>query len=261
METPTKKKAIFKDYSDFYDEIYKDKDYDRETDFILRVFKRYGRKGPNLLSLGCGTCNYELLLAKSGFNITGIDISEQMLNLARKKADEQKLKSKIKVFERDVRKFVFKKKFDNAMAMFNITGYQTLSKDMEQMLHNITRCLKKGGIFIFDCWYMPAVLKDKPTDRIKKIQTKEGILIRQTKSILHLNDNVIEINFDVTKLLKDKIINETKETHLMRYWSLPELKFFLNKAGFTIIKVCNFMNLDSEISEDKRDIFVVAKKK
>jgi SAM-dependent methyltransferase len=164
------------------------------------------------------------------------------------------------VFAKDVRKFVFKEKFDNAMAMFNIVGYQTKNEDLEKMFKNVYHSLKKGGIFVFDCWYMPAVLKDKPTDRIRKIKTHVGNIIRLTKSALNLNKDIIEISFDVIETVKDRVVNETNETHFMRYWSLPELQYFLGKAGFSVIRTCNFMDPNSEISDDEWNIFVVARK-
>ena len=250
-----------KNYSDYYDTLYKDKNYKLETDFIFKVLKKYSnKKSNNLLSLGCGTCNYELLLAGKGCKVTGIDRSKQMLDTATRKIRLAKLNSKVTVLEKDVRAFEFKNKFDNAMAMFNIVGYLTKNDDFEKMLKNIANSLKVGGLFIFDCWYMPAVLKDKPKDKIKKINIKGGQLVRLTKSKLDVNKNVIEIKFNVVEKSNERILAETKETHLVRYWSLPELEYFIKKAGLSIIKTCNFMDLNSEISENNWNMFVVARK-
>lgn len=250
---------MFKNYSNYYDIVYRDKNYQKETDFLMEVFRKFGHKGKTLLSLGCGTCSYELLLAKKGFNIVGIDKSSEMLKIASAKLREIRFENKVSLFNKDIRSFKFDKKFDNAMAMFNIVGYQTTNTDFEKMLVNIKQSLKKDGIFIFDCWYLPAVLKDKPLDRIKKINTKEGEVIRITKSRLMQNENLIEINFDVLDIKKEKV-TETIETHCMRYWSLPEIEYFLKKNGFSLVHVSNFMNLNSEISDNKWDIFVVARK-
>jgi len=253
-------KGQFEQYSKFYDDLYKDKNYKKETDFVLKILKNYGSKGNKLLSLGCGTCTYEMLIAKKGYTITGVDRSREMLKLAEYKIKSAKLDPKIKIIQHDIRNLTLNKKFDNIMAMFNIVGYQTKNEDFEKMLKSTAKLIKKGGVFIFDCWYMPAVLKDKPTDRIKKIVTKDGGLIRMTKSLLKLNENLIEINFDVLKIDKNNNTTEVVETHPMRYWSLPELQLFLEKAGFALVKVCNFMDINSEISDAKWDIMVVAKK-
>lgn len=248
-------------YSDYYDILYGDKDYKGETDFVSEIFKKYSNKDKKLLSLGCGTCNYELLLAKKGYKITGIDISEKMLKLASEKIRRAGLESKINIFEKDIRKFKFKEKFDEAMAMFNIIGLQTKDGDLKKTFVNVGDSLKKGGIFVFDCWYLPAVLKDKPKDKVKIIKTGSGSISRLTKSILFPKENIIEINFDILETVNNKVVNKVKEVHRVRYWALSELEYFLNKAGFSIVKTCNFMDLHSEISDKNWNIFVVARKR
>ncbi len=255
-------KIYKKSYSDYYDILYKDKNYESETDFIANIFDKYSlRHGKKLLSLGCGTCNYEILLAKKGYSITGLDKSVNMLNIAEGKIKAVNMQSKIDLFEKDVRAFSFKKKFDQCMAMFNIVGYQIKNEDFEKTLTNINRSLVKGGVLIFDCWYLPAVLMDKPKNKIKKIKTKSGVISRFTKSLLHVRENVIEINFDVIEKIKGKIVEETNETHMVRYWSLPETLYFLNKAGFELLNAAVFMNENKEISENNWDMFIVARKK
>ncbi|HJY98738.1 MAG TPA: class I SAM-dependent methyltransferase [Patescibacteria group bacterium] len=251
----------FEDYTKYYDMLYKDKGYGDEADFVAKALRRYNPSGGRkLLSLGCGTCTYELLVAKRGYVVTGIDRSKPMLDSAIEKIKKGHLENKIKVFEKDVRNFAFKQKFDNAMAMFNIAGYITENDDFERMLKNVNRSLKKGGLFVFDCWYYSAVIKDPPYDRVKMVKTKEGVIIRLTRSTLQTAKNTIEINFDVIDEVNGRIINETKESHLMRYWSIPEMKYFMSKAGFSIVNICQFMDLDSEVSDNKWDIFMVARK-
>jgi len=251
----------FADYSKFYDTFYKDKDYKKESEFVLKLINEFSKESPkSLLSLGCGTCSYELIMAKQGISITGIDLSQEMLDIAKYKIEKAKLNNKIEILQSDIRNFDLGKKYDTAMAMFNIIGYQTQNEDMEKTLGNVHRDLKKNGIFVFDCWYMPAVLKDKPTDRIKVIESDGHKFIRMTKSNLNLHKNLIEINFTAMEIENNLIISETNETHLMRYWSLPELTYFLNKTGFDLVKSCNFMDESSNTSEDNWNIFVVAQK-
>jgi len=252
----------FIDYSKYYDSIYRGKDYKSECDFVLKNVVKHSAKPPKkILSLGCGTCTYELLMAKKGIQITGIDLSSEMLEIASQKIKQAHLESKIKIFQSNVQKFSFKEKFDSALAMFNIAGYQVENGNFEAMLNNVNNSLTPGGVFAFDCWYMPAVLNDKPTDRVKEIKLENSRIIRITKSKLDINRNIIEITFKVLEMKGRRLISETEETHFMRYWSLPELYCFLEKAEFELVKVYNFMDDKSEISENNWDIFVVARKK
>ncbi|MDP2673067.1 MAG: class I SAM-dependent methyltransferase [Nanoarchaeota archaeon] len=254
-------KQVFDKYSKYYDLIYQGKDYKKEEKFIEEVIKKFSPiKVENILSIGCGTCSYETILAKNGFKITGIDQSQTMLDLAQKKINEQKLKNKIKLIKADARNFRVDEKFDAVMEMFNIIGYHTTNDDLNKVLNNINKSLKINGIFFFDCWYLPAVLKDRPTDKIKEIQSEEKRIIRKTQSRLHVKKNVIEIKFTIDYIEKNKVVEKTKEIHLVRYWSLPELEYILNSNGFNMVKAGNFLDINTPPSENNWDIFIVAKK-
>lgn len=240
---------VFKKYSNYYDNFYKDKDYNKEVEFLQEVIKRYSSiKVEDILSLGCGTVSHEVILAKNGFRITGIDKSETMLKIAQEKAKGLPIEVKLA----DNRNFRTDKKFDLAMAMFNVIGYQTKNIDMEKTLQNVSNSLKKNGLFVFDCWHRSAVLKDRPLDKTKKI----GEITRVTRQKLDIQNNTIDINFEII----DKGNKVLEENHKMRFWLLPELEHFLSKTGFKLLKACNFLDLESEVSEDIWNIFIIAEK-
>jgi len=244
-------KNQFKKYSEYYDKIYEEKDYKKEADFLIKVIKKYSQsKVANILSLGCGTASHDIILAKKGFEITGVDMSEEMIKIAKEKSEKEKVNIKFKVA--DVTDFKVNEKFDFSMAMFNIAGYMTENESMEKMLKNTFKFLKKGGLFVFDCWYGPAVLKSRPENREKKV----GDFVRRTTQNLDIEKSIIDITFEV---LENGAV-KTKENHKMRFWYLRELEYLLNKNGFKMLKVCNFMDLSSKVSEDNWNIFVVAKK-
>lgn len=242
----------FKKYADYYDKIYKEKDYKKEANFIIKAIKKYSLiKVNDILSLGCGTAGHDIYLAKVGFKIFGIDRSEAMVKIAKEKAKKENLNIKFKVA--DITNFKINKKFDFAMAMFNIAGYMITNEQMEKMLKNVGKHLKKGGLFVFDCWNAPAVLKDRPKNKKKKI---DGAIIRKTTQKLDIEKNIIDIIFEVS----ENGIAKTKENHKMRFWHLRELDYFLSKNGFKMAKACNFLALNSKISEDNWNIFIIANK-
>lgn len=252
----------FQKYSIYYDPIYKNKDYEAETEFINKVIEKYSKgRVKSILSLGCGTCSHDILLAKKGYSITGIDISTEMLKIAKDKIKKAGLLDQIKLYKKDIRSFLLPSVYDFAMAMFNVVGYQTESGDAEKMLNNVNKALKKGALLVFDCWYLPAVLKDRPTNRVKKIKLGGREIVRTTHSKLDIARKMIEVKFNVKEMKKGEIVNETEEVHNMRFWTLPELEYLLESAGFKLVKACNFLDLDTDVSEDKWDIFVIARKK
>jgi SAM-dependent methyltransferase len=242
----------FQKYANYYDAIYKEKDYQKEVDFLAQIIKKYSKgKVKNILSLGCGTASHDILLAKKGFKILGVDRSQKMIKIARQKAEKEKTDIKFKLA--DVTNFNFAKKFDFSMAMFNIVGYMIENEQMDKMLKNTAKLLKRSGLFVFDCWYGPAVLKSRPENKTRNIGEK---IFRRTTQKLDIEKSIINITFEIID--NEKLAD--KENHKMRFWFLKELEYFLNKNNFKLVKVCNFMDLNSKISEDNWNIFVIAQK-
>ncbi len=146
-----------KQYSDLYDRFYQDKNYSSECDLIEKVFKKYNQSPRRILDLGCGTGGHALTLAERGYRVTGIDRSDHMLRIARKKAARQK--SAVEFLQQDISKLDLKSSFDAVISMFAVIGYLSTNECLEQAFAKIFQLLEKtGGIFIFDCWYGPAVL-------------------------------------------------------------------------------------------------------
>ncbi len=247
--------SVFKKYADYYDEIYLQKDYKKEVDFLMEVMKKYSPiKVKNILSLGCGTAGHDIFLAKKGFGVLGIDASHNMIDIARQKAKKENVNINFKVA--DVSHFSVGKKFDFSMAMFNIAGYMTENDAMEKMLKNASKSLKKGALLAFDCWYGPAVLNDRPQNRAKTFIKDGKEITRLTTQTIDAQKSIIDITFTI----KENGKKITQENHPMRFWYLREMEYFLNNNGFKMVKACNFMDLKSSVSENKWDIFIVAQK-
>ena len=74
---------VFNKYANFYDSYYKNKDYDGEVNFVLDLTKQYSTPPHSVLDIGCGTGGHLFPFAKKGFNVTGFDLSEAMINKAK----------------------------------------------------------------------------------------------------------------------------------------------------------------------------------
>ena len=84
------KEGYYKEYSYIYDNIYSNKNYKKEFDFILKYLKRFSPKSKTILDLGCGTGSYTQFFAKKNYQITGVDISKSMIDIAKKKIRNKK---------------------------------------------------------------------------------------------------------------------------------------------------------------------------
>ncbi|MCC8098108.1 MAG: class I SAM-dependent methyltransferase [Eubacterium sp.] len=80
---------MYESLSALYDFYMDEVPYEKWFENIKYFLEKYGVKGKQILDLGCGTGTMSILLKKGGFDVTGIDISEDMLTVAAEKAEEE----------------------------------------------------------------------------------------------------------------------------------------------------------------------------
>lgn len=249
---------VFKKYADFYDWFYEDKDYKAECDFIEQIFEKYGtKKIASILDLGCGTGSHSIIFAEKGYDVTGVDQSETMLDIAQAKASIKNRNIKFK--KQDIRHLDLSRNFDAAVAMFAVMGYQTSNKDFEDALISVYNHLSSGGLFVFDVWFGPAVLMDKPQERLKRIESSDKKILRFAHPILDVVRQTVEVNYTILEIT-DKKISEVSEHHLMRYFFYQEIVYYLEKNGFKLLQISPFMDLKCSIDEHCWNIVVICEK-
>jgi len=138
-------------------------------------------------------------------------------------------------------------------------SYQTTNEDFFLALKTAKAHLAPGGIFIFDFWYGPAVLTDRPAVRVKKLEDDQIQVIRLAEPIMHANKNLVDVNYTVW--IKDKSnfqTEEIRETHNMRYWFLPEIEYLIKEAGFGILNKGEWMT-GKQPGFDTWGVYIVAR--
>ena len=217
--------VVFGAYSKYYNLLYKDKDYEAESKYIADMLE----DAKEILELGCGTGHHASLLNKMGYNIFGIDLSESMIEEAKKLG--------INCQVADVRTFRMEKKFDAVISLFHIASYQNTDEDITNYFKTASYHLKKGGKFIFDLWYKPAVLAQLPEKRIKKLENDEIEVVRYCTPKHIIEKSIVEVHYDIKITSKKTGSVETiEETHSMRYFSAEEIEKFALLAGLKRIK-------------------------
>lgn len=251
---------MFGKYADFYDSLYQDKDYDGECDAIEEIFDKYSpKKIHSILDLGCGTGNHTFILHKRGYKIVGVDRSSAMLVNARKKLVKLKEKKNISFKLADIRNLRINDKFDAVIMMFAVLGYQLKDKDVADALKTVRKHLKNGGLFIFDVWYGPAVLSQKPSQRTKTVPGPTGQIIREAFSELDMLNHICTVHYKTSYRKGKRLHQKLTEDHPMRYFFLNELKPFLTKSGLELIRFGGFPNWRKEPAEKTWNIFGIAR--
>jgi len=249
----------FNRYSNYYDTLYAEKDYTEECDFVEKVFNEYADQSvKSVLDLGCGTGGHAVLLAQRGYALTGVDISESMLSIARQKAIELNLP--INYHLQDIRQLNLGDTFDAVISMFAVMGYQTSNADLEMGIQAVQQHLVPGGLFIFDGWFGPAVLATRPAERTKIIETETGRVIRHAHPELDVTNQLVRVFYKIIHLHDDKLVDEIDEAHSMRFFFYQEIKYFLERNGFQLLKISPFLELDRKITESDWNMTVIARK-
>jgi hypothetical protein len=112
-------------------------------------------------------------------------------------------------------------------------SYQVSNEDIQRVFATAYHHLKDGGIFLFDFWYGPAVLTDRPTPRIKRIANKEMEIIRFAEPRMLPQFDVVEVEYSIfINNLIHPNTHQVQETHRMRYLFQPEIEMFAESSGF-----------------------------
>ncbi len=226
--------TAFGNYSYYYDLLYRDKDYVAESNYIDNLIQRFAYASGDILDLGCGTARHAILLAHKGYKIEGVEISTSMIDVARENIVSANLH--LSVHLGDVRTIRLRKKFNVVVSLFHVMSYQTGNNDLLSAFRTAYQHLNPGGLFIFDCWYGPAAITDKPKIRIKNVEDSNIQITRRADPVFKPTLNVVEVNF--TMVVTEKTtgrMEEIHETHPMRYLFTPEIDILLAQAGFELI--------------------------
>jgi len=151
----------------YYDLLMKRVDYPGWVRYLHQIFERFGIKPRKILDLACGTGIPSLLLARQGYEVIGLDNSEEMLKVAMQNAELgdspkkeinllsrfQNLNSEIgrvRFIQADMRNFEIPEKVDVVISLFDSFNYLLTEKDLHKAYVSTYRALRKGGYFLFD---------------------------------------------------------------------------------------------------------------
>ena len=253
----------FDAYSQYYDLLYQDKDYAGEADYVRRLLSRFLPSVSSILELGCGTGKHAALLAESGLQITGVEVSESMLQQAVGRAvaaNAAGVAGSFKPVSGDARTVRVGKCFDAVVSLFHVVSYQTTNNDVRQMFETAATHLQPGGLFLFDVWYGPAVVTLKPVVRVKRMENSQIAVLRIAEPKVDMNRNRVDVTYTV--LVTDRTsghVQQFTEEHHMRYYFAPELELIAESNGMPIIHSEEWMTGGSP-SENTWGVTFIARK-
>ena len=244
---------IFEKYSDYYELIYKDKEYELEAKYIHNLISRYGKNFKDILEFGSGTGIHAGILVGLGYKIHGIELSATMISKAN-------IVPGFTCQQGNITNTKIDKTYDVVLSLFHVMSYLITNKQLKDVFANAAIHLKKDGLFIFDFWYSPAVFHQKPAVRVKRVANEKIEITRIAEPTIIPNENRVNINYNIyVKSLFDKKIDIIKETHTVRHFSLSEIDIISEIYGFERLDVEEFKT-GKKIDENTWGPCVVLKK-
>jgi SAM-dependent methyltransferase len=249
------------EYAAAYDVVYAEKDYRQEADAVFSLIEQYGELVvQRILDLGCGTGRHAILLAERGLDVTGVDRSKPMLELAQRRALASRCKGRTEFVEGDIRQFASGRRFEAALMMFNVLGYMATNDDLTAALNCVRENLAPGGTFIFDIWYGPAIVANPPGHRLKEIKTADGIVVRYASPAHDPHNQRCDVTIRVLQIVGDRVAATSEEAHRVRYFFPLEIDLALKSAGFHLEALRGFPEIDAPPSLSSWSSVVIAKR-
>jgi SAM-dependent methyltransferase len=237
--------SAFAEYAPYYDRMYGDKDYEAEAAFVLGLVRRHCPQAESFLELGCGTGAHAEHLSATGVRVHCVDLSEAMLERARARQQRlpREVAGRLMFSHGDVRHIRIGETFDAVVSLFHVVSYQVSNQDLRECFATAKLHLKPGGVFVFDCWYGPAVLSDPPNVRVRRWQDDQTSVTRIAEPALHANKNFVDVNYTI--FVRNRASAQTEifeELHRMRYLFLPEVEALAAMEGLEMIEARAWMS-------------------
>jgi SAM-dependent methyltransferase len=230
-------------YAEAYDIFYGEKDYSAECDALVDMFAAVGMDVERVLDLGCGTGSHAIPLAQRGYEVTGVDRSEEMLSRAVEKASAARVDVALELA--DITSYRSDCSYDAVLMMFAVLGYQETNDDVLAALRTVRHHLRPGGIFIADFWYGPAVLSQLPSARAAvRDLGPEDMLIRVAEPTLDVVRHLCHVDYQIVAVQGGRLVTRATERHTMRFFFPRELELYCSVAGLRLDRLVAFPDCD-----------------
>lgn len=246
-------------YAELYDIFYAGKPYAEEAAFVSERLHAHGG-GRRILELACGTGGHAFALENLGHEVTAADYSPDMIAKAR--AKKVHLGSRIEFVTADMRDLdLGDESFDAVVCLFDSIGYVLTNSALLATLRGVGRHLRTEGLFIFEFWHGPAMLRHFDPVRVRHWPVPGGQVLRISETTLDVSRQISTVSYRVWQHNEDGTYREFSECHRNRYFSVPEMAGWLGQSGFEPLQWCAGFSSEGPITDTTWHVLGVARKK
>lgn len=244
---------MYSSFACFYDAFTENVQYKKRTDYICRLFKKYGKLPTLLLDAACGTGSFSVEFARRGISVIGADISSDMLSIAAEKKARENLD--ILLINSPLSKLDLYGTVDGAVCLLDSINHITDYRELERSVSRISLFLEPNALFIFDV-NTEYKHKNVLADNSFVMENENAFCVWQNKYIE--KKKLTEITLDFFEKTGEEYSRYT-ETFSERAYSDAEIEKVLKKSGLEIVAVLGENTLDLPSDTCERKIFVTRK--
>jgi ubiquinone/menaquinone biosynthesis C-methylase UbiE len=234
--------------SEEYLKVYRHRDQKEANELVQLVIDNIDvSKVKNVLDMAAGSGRHAIIFAEKGFNVTAVDLSENLISVGKKNAESENVK--IEFVHSDIRHFDPNIKYHLILNLFTSIGYFEKDEENYFILNKAYNLLENNGYFVLDYFNKSFVENNLVPSTVDEF---DGSVITQNRFIE--GKRIIK---EITIDNKGKI---NKYFESVRMFSKDELINMLQKLGFRIIKTFgDFMGNSFELESSPRIIIIAGK--
>ncbi|MCD6289632.1 MAG: class I SAM-dependent methyltransferase [Anaerolineae bacterium] len=219
------------------------------------------RVGSPILELAAGTGRLLLPLARAGFQVTGIDISEALLAVAREKIRAADVESQVRLVRADMRDFALEQRFHMAFCALNSFMHLETVRGQAMALRCWRRHLQPGGLLIIDLFLPNPARLGEEDGRLMlqhtwKDETTGVTIVKQHARRVDFAEQRLDVHFIYDEISPDGTIRRTVTPFTLRYLGRFEMQLLLERSGYIVEAVYGSWDLDPLESDSDRMIFI-----
>jgi ubiquinone/menaquinone biosynthesis C-methylase UbiE len=247
---------IYTHLAAIYDDVMREIDYEDWADFIDSVIMKHNEDATTLLELACGTGSLALSLDELDcYDIMATDYSEQMLEVARQKAEMRN--SGIEWRQTDFTNILIDEKFDVVIMLFDSLNYMKDSDSIRNVFEQVKKVLNPDGFFVFDFTTPQHSTKHAELMNDSGLTAENYRFVRISRYLetegMHYNE------FTIEKLSDDKqtVLERKKEVHVQKTYHFSEIKKIVEEAGMEILGAYDGFDLVDATDQSDRITMVI----
>ena len=238
---------MYQAFAELYDELMDDVDYESWADYYTRLLSIYGVRNGKICECACGTGGLTIPLCRRGFQMTGVDISREMLWEAAQKS--RKLGIAMPFVQQEMRALNLHRPMDAVLATCDGVNYLLTEEDLLSFFRAAHRAVKPGGALIFDV---------STPYKLQHVLCS-GLMAEDRENITYMwqnswNERQRTVSLDLVFFVREKEnqYRRIEEHQKQRAWDEKTLKENLWHAGFRAVSIYGDFTLNSSTDENQR---------